>query len=55
MGYFQVRYDFRVINYDRRGFIRLATVRLYELAEKGIKEGQIDTLDIENSLRRFMN
>ena len=25
MDYFQVRYDFRVINYDRRGFIRLAT------------------------------
>ena len=26
MGYFQVRYDSRVINYDRKGFIRLATV-----------------------------
>ena len=26
MGYFQVRYDSRVENYDRRGFIRLATV-----------------------------
>ena len=25
MGYFQVRYDARVVNYDRRGFIRLAT------------------------------
>ena len=25
MGYFQVRYDSRVINYDCRGFIRLAT------------------------------
>ena len=25
MGYFQVRYDFRVVNYNRRGFIRLAT------------------------------
>ena len=25
MGYFQVIYDCRVINYDRRGFIRLAT------------------------------
>ena len=25
MGYFQVRYDSKVINYDRRGFIRLAT------------------------------
>ena len=26
MGYFQVRYDSRGANYDRRGFIRLATV-----------------------------
>ena len=26
MGYFQVRYDSRVVNYDRRGFIRLVTV-----------------------------
>ena len=25
MGYFQVRYNSRVINYDHRGFIRLAT------------------------------
>ena len=25
MGYFPVRYDTRVVNYDRRGFIRLAT------------------------------
>ena len=25
MGYFQVRYDSRVVNYDRRGFLRLAT------------------------------
>ena len=25
MGYFQVRYDSRVVHYDRRGFIRLAT------------------------------
>ena len=24
MGYFQVRYDSRVVNYDCRGFIRLA-------------------------------
>ena len=26
MGYFQVRYDSRVVNYDLRDFIRLATV-----------------------------
>ena len=25
MGYFKVRYNSRVVNYDRRGFIRLAT------------------------------
>ena len=25
MGYFQVRYDSRVVNYNRRGFIVLAT------------------------------
>ena len=25
MGYFQVRYDSRVINYERKLFIRLAT------------------------------
>ena len=25
MGYFQFRYGSRVVNYDRRGFIRLAT------------------------------
>ena len=25
MGYFQVRYDSRVVNYDYRGFIKLAT------------------------------
>ena len=24
MGYFQVKYDSRVVNYDRGGFIRLA-------------------------------
>ena len=26
MGYFQVRYDSKVVNYDRKGVIRLATV-----------------------------
>ena len=28
MGYFPVRYDSRVVNYDRRGFIILATALL---------------------------
>ena len=31
MGYFQVRYDSRVVNYNRRGFIRLATGQLLSL------------------------
>ena len=26
MGFFQVRYDSRVVNYERKMFIRLATV-----------------------------
>ena len=29
MGYFQVRYDSRVVNYDRIGFIGLATGEKY--------------------------
>ena len=29
MGYFPVRYDSRVVNYERRGFIRLATGRYH--------------------------
>ena len=29
MGYFPVRYDSRVIIYDRRGFIRLATGEIF--------------------------
>ena len=31
MGYFQVRYDSRVVHYDCRGFIRLATDNLFFL------------------------
>ena len=31
MGYFQVRYDSRGVNYDRRGFIRLATEDFWAL------------------------
>ena len=33
MGYFPVRYDSRVVNYDRRGFIRLATVCCNQLSK----------------------
>ena len=32
MGYFQVRYDSRVVNYKHRGFIRLATDRNCDLS-----------------------
>ena len=39
MGYFQVKYDSRVINYNRRGFIRLAT-------ELPIRPRQEDTLSL---------
>ena len=38
MGYFQVRYDSRVVNYDRRGFIRLATCDQIGLFFKGVDE-----------------
>ena len=39
MGYFQVRYDSRVVNYDRGGFIRLATGWL-EIGSHGIGRSQ---------------
>ena len=32
MGYFQVRYDYRVVNYDRKMFIRLVTVQIKEFS-----------------------
>ena len=31
MGYFPVRYNSRVVNYDRRGFIRLAAGQAFNL------------------------
>ena len=31
MGYFPVRYDSRVVNYERRGFIRLDTGRKHSI------------------------
>ena len=33
MGYFQVRYDSRVVIYDRRAFIRLATENTHRLGK----------------------
>ena len=45
MGYFQVRYDSRVIHYDRRGFIRLAAgdfiFRIQEGSAMGSRTKQI--------------
>ena len=37
MGNFLVRYDSRVVNYDRRGFIRLATGHI--LLQKSLRRG----------------
>ena len=37
MGYFQVRYNSRVVNYEHRGFIRLATS---DLTTKTIRDGR---------------
>ena len=34
MGYFEVRYDSRVVNYDRKLFIRLATGMSLALLKK---------------------
>ena len=37
MGYFQVRYNSRVVKYDHRGFIRLATgLPAYQIIMSGI-------------------
>ena len=44
MGYFQVRYDSRVVNYDRRGFIRLTTGQSLEARFANILCLQLDTL-----------
>ena len=44
MGYFQVRYDSRVVNYDRRGFIRLATEPLPAFLKSGNDYTHFETL-----------
>ena len=41
MGYFQVRYDSRVVIYDRRGFIRLATDALNICSKFGHLQGKL--------------
>ena len=47
MGYFQVRYDSRVINYDCRGFIRLATGREIEESKRTeIEKGMTSLLPV---------
>ena len=42
-GFFQVRYDSRVISYDRRGFIRWVTGLLHPRITKYILSVRIDT------------
>ena len=37
MGYFHIRYDSRVVNYDRRAFIRLAAGLLFVSVHKNNK------------------
>ena len=46
MGYFPVRYDSRVVNYERRGFIRLDTEDAYQFFWRGKIE------DIDGGVRR---
>ena len=41
MGYFPVRYDSRVVIYDRRGFIRLATDHVVDV-KKTFIGGNLD-------------
>ena len=47
MGYFQVRYDSRVVIYDRRGFIRLATACCC------LRRGSVSTSDPNESHHRM--
>ena len=44
MGYFQVRYDSRVVIYDRRAFIRLATGRTAPKVQFYFDENCLDLL-----------
>ena len=41
MGYFQVRYDSRVVIYDHKMFIRLATALLFSFVVVAVKAGNI--------------
>ena len=48
MGYFQVRYDSRVVIYDCRGFIRFATENNFKTKTndtKGSKDKQVSGCD----------
>ena len=47
MGYFQVRYDCRVVNYDCRGFIRLATVSLLQ-RQKVVRNNKMSAVPKES-------
>ena len=42
MGYFQVRYHSRVVNYDHRGFMRLATVHCSVVVAFDIRDLQFN-------------
>ena len=50
MGYFPVRYDSRVVNYDRRGFIRLATGRPYG-RETETKTNGIASIELKSTIK----
>ena len=52
MGYFQVRYDSGVVIYDRRGFIRLATVlinQLYSQSQGGYRIQYLGGFNCKNN------
>ena len=51
MGYFTVRYNYRVIIYDRRAFIRLATGGW----ERNLKEAILQVIIVINSQEGEVN
>ena len=54
MGYFQVRYDSKIVNYDHRGFIRLATGLLHAVLQlqQEVTSGQSYKAHYDRKLRR---
>ena len=51
MGYFPVRYDSRVVNYDRKMFIRLATDRMRRISFVIVNVHVVET----NCLKGYFN